>query len=114
MDLTIDAATLAPMLGRMDVYRALLDALKERRGAHEGSHVLQLRLKRALQGHDLTVRLRNAGRRVPAELSFFERMVAEVHPHPRLVLDTPTPGPAPPAAGPAAAGPSRPGLAPLG
>lgn len=114
VDLTIDAATLAPMLGRMDVYKALLDSLQERRGAHESSHVLQLRLKRALQGHDLTVRLQNAGRRVPAELAFFERTVAEVHPRPRVVLDAPAPGRAPAAAGPAGSGPPRPGLAPFG
>lgn len=100
MDLTIDDGALAPMLGRMDVYKALLDALHERRGSHESSQVLQLRLRRALQGHDLTVRLRNAGRRVPAELAFFERTLAEVHQRPRLVVEASAPGPLPAAVAP--------------
>src|ERR1041385_5309873 len=54
MDLTLDAARLSPMLGRNDLYAALLDAMQERRGAHESAGVLKLRLQRALQGREPT------------------------------------------------------------
>jgi len=92
MDITIDAATLSPMLGRADVYNALLDGLKERRGDHESAGVLKLRLRRALQGRDLTVRVTNPRSRVPAELDFIARTVREVHADPRLLLeDAPRP-----------------------
>jgi hypothetical protein len=89
MDLTLDAARLSPMLGRNDLYAALLDAMQERRGAHESAGVLKLRLQRALQGRDLTVRVTNPRSRVPAELAFIERTLREVHPAPRMVLDDP-------------------------
>ena len=85
MDLTIDTAKLSPMLGRLDVYRALLDAMKERRGSNESVQVLKLRLQRALQAGDLTVRLSNTQKRVPAEITFISRTVAEVHPSPNVV-----------------------------
>ena len=89
MDITIDTATLSPMLGRLDIYRALLDAMKERRGDNESVQVLKLRLQRALQAGDLTVRLSNAQKRVPAELAFIGRTVAEVHPSPRVLRASP-------------------------
>lgn len=85
MDITIDTATLSPMVGRLDVYRALLDAMKERRGDNEPVQVLKMRLQRALQAHELTVRLANAQGRVPAELTFIGRTVAEVHPRATIV-----------------------------
>lgn len=92
MDITIDTATLSPMLGRLDIYRALLDAMKERRGANESVQVLKLRLQRALQsGGGLTVRLANTQARVPAELAFIDRTVSEVHPNPTVVRAGPTP-----------------------
>ncbi len=94
MDLTLDAATMTDMLGRQDVFNALLDALHEKRGKHESVQVLKLRLQRTLQGRDLTVRVANAQARVPAVLAFIQRTVAEVHPHATLVLATPG-GPAP-------------------
>jgi hypothetical protein len=86
VEITIDAAAMSPMLGRKDVFDALLDALHERRGANEGVHVLKLRLRRAFQGNDLTVRVTNGEARVPAELAFIERTVAEVHPRASLRL----------------------------
>ena len=89
MDLTIDTAKLSPMVGRLDVYRALLDAMKERRGANESVQVLKLRLQRALQAGDLTVRLSNSQARVPAELAFIGRTVAEVHPNATVVRANP-------------------------
>ena len=85
MDITLDAAALSPMLGRLDVFQALLAALKEDHGDREGAEVLKLRLRRALQGSDLTVRLANARARVPAEQAFLARTIGEVHPSPRLV-----------------------------
>ena len=88
MDITIDVASLSPMLGRLDVYKALLDAMKERRGANESVQVLKMRLQRALQSSNLTVTLVNSEKRVPAELSFIGRTIAEVHPSPRLLQAT--------------------------
>ena len=85
MDVTLDTATMSPMLGRLDIYRALLDAMKERRGANENVKVLKLRLQRAVQNGGLTVRLVNAQARVPAELAFIGRTVAEVHPSPTIL-----------------------------
>ena len=85
MDITLDAARLSPMLGRLDVYQALLDAMRERRGANESVQVLKMRLQRALQSRDLTVRVANAQGRVPAELTFISRTVAEVHPNARVM-----------------------------
>ena len=85
MDITIDTAKLSPMVGRLDVYKAMLDALRERRGANESQQVLKLRLQRALQAGELTVRLTNVQGRVPAELDFIGRTVAEVHAHPTIV-----------------------------
>lgn len=90
MDLTIDAAGMRRMLGRMDVYGALLDAMKERRAPNESGNVLKLRVARAVQGKDLTVRIANAGDRVPAELAFIGRTLAEVHPRANLLFETPT------------------------
>jgi hypothetical protein len=87
VELTLDAAALSPMLGRTDVYNALLDALQERRGDREGASVLRLRLQRALRERPLAVRLKNAHRRVPAELAFIERTLREVHPSPTLVRE---------------------------
>jgi hypothetical protein len=87
MQLTIDAAAFSPMLGRTDVYNAVLDALQERRGEREGAGVLKLRLKRTLQGNPLTVRVTNAKGRVPAELAFIERTLREVHPSPMMVVE---------------------------
>jgi hypothetical protein len=82
MDLTIDTAKMSPMLGRLDVYRALLDAMKERRGDNESAPILKMRLQRALQSSALTVRLSNSQARVPAEIAFIGKTVAEVHPSP--------------------------------
>jgi hypothetical protein len=76
------------MLGRQDVFNALLDALGERRGSAEAAPVLKLRLKRSLQGRDLTVRVAHAQARVPAELAFISRTLAEVHPQANLILET--------------------------
>ena len=87
MNVKIDAAALSPMLGRTDVYNALLDALQERRGDHESAGVLKLRLKRALQGRPLAVRVVNADRRVPAEMAFIERTLREVHPSPTMSVE---------------------------
>jgi hypothetical protein len=87
MDLKIDVSAMRSMVGRTDVYRALLDAMKETRGPNESQQVMKLRLQRALQGRDLTVHLARSGDRVPAELSFIGRTVAEVHPSPRIVVD---------------------------
>lgn len=104
MDITLDAAALSPMLGRLDVYRALLDAMRERRGANESVQVLKMRLQRALQARDLTVRVANSQARVQAELNFIARTVAEVHPSARVMAAPPPAAPptAPPAAPPAA------------
>lgn len=85
MDITIDTAGLSRMLGRMDVYRALLHAMQVQPAANESTQVLKLRLQRALQNGDLTVRLKNAQGRVPAELAFIGRTVAEVHPNPTIL-----------------------------
>lgn len=85
MDITIDTAKLSPMVGRVDVYKALLDAMKERRGANESLQVLKMRLQRALQARELTVRLENVQGRVPAEIAFIGRTVGEVHPHPTIL-----------------------------
>src|ERR1051326_8264550 len=87
MDITIDAAAMSPMLGRQDVFNALLDALHERRGGGEAAHLLKLRLRRSLQGQDLTVRVARAQARVPAELAFIGRTLAEVAPQAHLVLE---------------------------
>lgn len=91
MDITIDTATLSPMVGRLDVYKALLDGMQERRGANDSLQVLKLRLQRALQAHQLTVRLANTQARVPAELAFIGKTVAEVSPRATLVQAGPAP-----------------------
>lgn len=89
MDITIDAAAMSPMLGRVDLFRALLDAMQERRAANESAQVMKLRLQRALQARDLTVLVKNTKGRVPAELALITRTVAEVHPNARILQAAP-------------------------